>query len=304
MTVAQFEEREFGEPLNAQLTGGSGLFWPPGQVLEHVVGFDAALMVTDVAFWASIGFGAAPAGLVIQRSWWPGWPSHLLRPLFAFRTPPPFRLNLFLQHKRPEHLTFGKEWKHWKAAYYRFVLTPHQQRALEACANSLGPAGYVAYGSPAFHLRPDLFAHIEHRTLAANTHFAPALSLVNHARYTYVAARAAGQAHSEPVKVQPLLFMNGPPHEPPKPPSDGSGGDGPTPEELLDAAKKAARAAVEASPAIVGNREAFERAIVRARGLLDLLGPGLDGHGRTAADAFTVAAIFARMSGVQWMVSG
>jgi hypothetical protein len=280
------------------------LLWSPGQVLEAIVGFDVALMVMDLSFWASIGFGAAPHGLPVLGSWWPGWPSLLLRPLFRFRTPPPFRLNLFLQYKRPEHLTQGKERKHWKAAYFRFALTSHQQRALEACATSLGPGGHVAYGSPAFFRRTDLFAYTENRTLADNTHFAPALQLANHSRYTYVSARAAGMAHSEPVEVQPLSFSDGPPHVPPAHPGDGGAGDAPTPEALLNAAKKAARASVEASPVIVGSREAYERAIERARGAINFVRPGIDGAARTAVDAYMAAAIFARMSGVQWMVSG
>src|SRR5580692_2241170 len=109
MALAEFEEKELEGPLNAQLTGGTGLLWSPGQVLEAIVGFDAALMVTDLSFWASVGLGPLPPGLPVVPSWWHGWPSPLLRPLFRLRTPPPFRLNLFLQYKRPEHLTAGKE---------------------------------------------------------------------------------------------------------------------------------------------------------------------------------------------------
>ena len=45
MPLAEFEEKELEGLLNAQLTGGSGQMWTPGQVLESIVGFDAALMV-------------------------------------------------------------------------------------------------------------------------------------------------------------------------------------------------------------------------------------------------------------------
>jgi len=300
--LAQFEEKELEGPLNAQLCGGSGLLWSPGQVLEAVVGFDAALMVTDISFWASLGFGHVPHGLPVQSSWWPGWPSLLLRPLFMFRTPPHFRLNLFLQYKRPEHLERGKEAGHWNSAYFRFAVTPHQQRALEACARSLGVDGHVAYGSPAFFKRADLFTHTENRTLASNTHFAPAMDLATHSLYTYVSARAPGKAHSEPVEVKPLLFLNEPPQDPPEPPGDGGPPDGEAPNALLSAAKKAARASAEASPTIVGSRELYERAIERARRAITFIQPGLDERGRAAADAYVVAAIFSRMSGIQWMI--
>ncbi|HVV53329.1 MAG TPA: hypothetical protein VHO06_26975 [Polyangia bacterium] len=303
MPLAEFEEKELEGPLNAQLTGGSGRIWTPGQVLESIVGFDAALMVTDVSFWASVGFGPTPSGLPVSPLWWPDWPSVLLRPVLRFRDPPPFRLNLFLQYKRPQHLKRGKEWRHWRSAYFRFDLTPHQQLALESCANSLGADGHVAYGSPAFFRRADLFAHTEGRTLAANTHFAPVLRLAKHSRYTYVSAHSAGKGHSDPVSIHPLSlsFPDGP-HDPPPPPSDGGGGDGHTPDGILSAAKKAARAAVDASPLIVGSREAFDRAIERARGLLGLVRPPMEERGSSAADNYLVASQFAYMSRVQWLV--
>lgn len=301
MPLAEFEEKELEGPLNAQLTTGSGLIWTPGQVLEAVVGIDAALMVTDAAFWASVGFGPVPPGLPASPLWWPGWPAVNDRPLFAFRTPPPFRLNLFLQYKRPYFLKRGKEYRHWRSAYFRFDLTPHQQRALEACANSLGDRGYVAYGSPAFSRRADLFTFQEQRSLAANTHFAPALELSKHSRYTYVSARSAGKGHSDPVTIEPVHFLDGPPHDPP-PPGDDGGGNGRSPDAVLSAAKKAARAAVEESPAIVGGHEAFDRAIERARGLFSFLRPRLDERGQAAADDYLTASLFARLSGVQWLV--
>jgi hypothetical protein len=301
MPLAEFEEKELENALNAQLTGGTGLFWTPGQVLESIVGFDSALMVTDLSFWASVGFGPTPAGLVVIPEWWRHWPIHVVERRFRRRTPPPFRLNLFLQYKRPQHLTRGKEWKHWQSSYFRFDLTPHQQRGLEACASSLGTQGHVAYGSPAFFRRADLFTFQEQRALAANTHFVPALKLANHARYTYVSANSAGKGHSDPVSITPLSFPEGPPHDPPPPAGDG-GGDDHTPEAILSAAKKAARASVDASPLMVGSAEAFERALARARGLLSLVRSGLDQRETAAADDFLVASQFAYLSRLQWLV--
>jgi hypothetical protein len=302
MPLAEFEEKELEGPLNAQLTGASGLLWTPGQVLEAIVGFDAALMVEGASFWASLGFEPTPSGLPVSASWWPGWPSILLRPLLRFRTPPPFRLNLFLQYKRPQHLTYGGQWRYWRSSYFRFDITPHQQRALEACAKSLGPAGHVAYGSPAFFRRSDLFAYTEDRTLPEKTHFAPVLKLTKHSRYTYVSPRAEGWGHSDPVRIKPLLFLNGPPHDPPPPSAEGGGGDGRTPDAILSAAKKAAQEGVEASPLIVGSRDGFDRAIERARRLLDLVRPRMNERGWAAADNYLVASQFAYRSRVQWLV--
>jgi len=192
-------------------------------------------------------------------------------------------------------------YRHWRSAYFRFDLTPHQQGALEACANSLGASGYVAYGSPAFSCRADLFTFQEQRTLAANTHFAPALKLSKHSRYIYVSAHSAGKGHSDPVTIEPVHFLDGPPHDPP-PPGDDGRGDGRSPDAVLSAAKKAARAAVEKSPAIVGGHGAFDRAIERARGLFGFLRPRLDERRQTAAEDCLTASLFARLSGVQWLV--
>ena len=309
MTIAEFEEKEFEGPINTQLSLGSPL-WSPGQVLERLVGFDAAIHVVIATFWASLGFGSVPLGLPVTAAWWSGWPALLLRPLFALRSPPPFRLNVFLQYKRPEYLVHGQEWKHWRVPYFRFDVTLHQQRSLEACARSLGGGGLVAYGSPTFYRRGELFLHVEQRSLVDNTHFAPVTALAGHRRYSYTSARAAGKAHSEPVDVEPISFAahadgeppRGPPDGPPHIPGGGGGGpDAPTPEVLFRAAKIATRAATEASPQIVGSIERLDAAIERAR---RLIGQGLlRGAEGEAIDAFLRATLFAHMSGVQWLVA-
>lgn len=274
--------------------------WSPGQVLEKVVGFDVALMVHDVSFWALHGYSAVPGGAAVLRTW---WPSMLARAALVLRPPPKFRLNVFLQYKRPEHLTGARcsEWSHWKAPYYRFFLTSHQQTALEACASSLGTNGLVAYGSPAFHKRADLFDHVEKRTLIANTHFARVSNLSGHERYTYVSASKPGQAHSEPVRIDPLNFDG---HEPPRPPfrpGDPPGDDPPDPLALLEQASRAATAAATASPAIVGTLDLFEAAVGRAETLVrGVQGPDGEPYER-ALRAFVRAMTFSRMANVQWL---
>lgn len=143
VAVVEFEEKEFEGPLNGQL-GLGGPLWSPGQVLEQLVGFDAAMLTIDAVFWASQGFAAPPLGAVVLPAWWPGFFSRLA---VRIRRPPPFRMNVFLQYKRPEHLSHSNasEWTLWKASYYRFWITSHQQLALVACATALGNSGLVAY---------------------------------------------------------------------------------------------------------------------------------------------------------------
>lgn len=302
MTWAQFEEKELEGPLNAQLSA-RGVFWSPGQVLEKIVGFDVAMVVSEVGFWASMGFGTVPSGRRVLSSWWPGWPSLFVRPLFRFRTPPTFTLNAFFQYKRPQYLSHGgSEWSAWASPYYRFDLTRHQQLALEACATSLGVHGLVAYGSPVFYQRDELFRHIEHGTLVNNTHFVEAVRLSGHARYTYVAPRKNGKAHSDPVDVEHISFGDDDGGQGTR--NDGNQSDGPPPAELLKQAKMAARAAVKASPDLVGSVERFESTVQRAQeGLREVLDEiEMGGESQTAVSAFLQASVFSHMSGISWCI--
>lgn len=300
---ADFEEKEFEGPLNSQLCLG-GPHWPPGQVLEAVVGFDAALLVQDSLFWALHGFATPPGGAAIRSSW---WPSFFARVALAIKSPPPFRLNLFLQHKRPEYLhgKLAKEWNDWGQPYYRFWTTAHQQAALESCALALGSHGLVAYACPAFHLRAALFHHIEHRTLRSNTHFAPASLLRGHERYTYVDALTQGKAHSTIEEVEPLRFLSGDNGgSPPRVPLGGNGGR--SPGELLADARRAAEAALRAGPALVGGVDAHREVVRRATAILPSELPQANRPPVSREDEsvqnFIFTAAFASMSRVAWVI--
>ncbi|AFE06570.1 hypothetical protein COCOR_05776 [Corallococcus coralloides DSM 2259] len=322
---AEFEEKEFEGPLNAQMGLGAPM-WSPGQVLEKVVGFDVALMVQGTALWAQQGFAVPPQGAVILPAWWP-W--GIARLAVKVRRPPPFRLNLFLQYKRPEYLRGAQagEWSKWKRSYYRFWIENHQQRALDACTKALGADGLVAYASPAFHSRVDLFRHVEARTLQANTHFAPASRLTGHGRYTYVDAVTPGKAHSKVVEVEPLRFLSGgdrdaPPRAPPgggdgdvpprAPPGGGDGdapprappggGDDGQPIKLLAAARRAADAAITSSPQIVGSGALLRTTVQRAiESLRAGPVPVPEAYEQPVQD-FIFAATFSWMSGIGWAV--
>jgi hypothetical protein len=302
---AEFEEKEFEGPLNTQLCLGTPM-WPPGQVLEAIVGFDVALMVQDAVFWGQQGFAAPPQGAAIQTSWWRPASAHLA---VQIPSPPSFRLNLFLQYKRPQYLHGAQagEWSDWQQAYYRFRTMAHQQSALDACAQALGANGLVAYASPAFNSRVDLYRHVEHRTLRANTHFAPASRLTGHELYTYVDATTPGKAHSEVVKVEPLRFLSGGNGKGPPPGTrggdGGDGGDGNRqPAELLADARHAADAAIAASPQVVGSKALFSAAVQRAAEVLRTVVPPVPGAYEQPVQDFIFAATFSSMSGVGWRI--
>src|SRR5262245_23462158 len=131
--LAEFEEKEVEGALNAQL---SGRLWSPGQVLEYFVGFDAALDIESSLHWSLLGYTTPPVGTTISVLW---WSSPAAQAALSQRPPPPFRLNLFLQYKRPEYLRSptAVEWPHWNAPYFRFNIVAHQQSALDSCAAGL-----------------------------------------------------------------------------------------------------------------------------------------------------------------------
>ncbi|SEU28484.1 hypothetical protein SAMN05443639_113173 [Stigmatella erecta] len=296
---AEFEEKEFEGPLNTQLCLGTPM-WSPGQVLEAIVGFDVALMVQDSVFWGQQGFAALPQGAAIHSSWWHSAIAHLA---VQVPSPPSFRLNLFLQYKRPQYLHVAQagEWSDWQKAYYRFRTMAHQQSALDACAQALGANGLVAYASPAFHSRVALYRHVEHRTLRANTHFAPASRLTGHELYTYVDATTPGKAHSEVVKVEPLRFLSGGNGGGPPPGPRGDGGNR-QPAELLADARRAAAAAIAASSQVVGNAALFRAAVQRAAEFLRTVFPPVPEAYEPPVQDFIFAATFSSMSGVGWRI--
>lgn len=205
MPPAEFEEKSFETPLNSQLLAGNTHLYAPGQVLESAVGFDAAMLAGHVGFWKLWhGLPGPMNGTVMNAAWW--GPS--ANPLPSL---PSFKLNLFLQYKRPVLLEKknASEWKHWGKSYFRYGITPHQQVALEKCAKGLGSHGLVVYASPSFWKLRDLYTHTTQGSLVNATNFAEVTSLTGHGVYTYVASGTHGIACSKPAKIPVLSGAGG-----------------------------------------------------------------------------------------------
>jgi hypothetical protein len=202
MPIAEFEEKEYENPTTAQLLQGSPCLYTPGQVLEYAIGFDAAMHVQQTAFWTIFGM-TPPPGERANPAWWS---------TFASTAPPrfpPFRLNLFVQYKRPFYVnrSRGREWVHWNRDYYRFPLTPHQQTALEQLSAGLGAQGLVVYASPTFHTHDELYSHTENQSLVRNSNFVRATGLTGHGTYTYCQSGTTGIACSDPKGVPSLDLL-------------------------------------------------------------------------------------------------
>ena len=128
MTPAEFEEKSYEAPLYNQLERGQRDVFTPGQVLESPLGFDRGLFLTQAALWETLGFDSPLRGAALAYYHWPPrW-----GPPDPRKQLPRFRLNLFLQAKRPVYYkrkprALGTI-STISAPLWAFRITEHQQR--------------------------------------------------------------------------------------------------------------------------------------------------------------------------------
>ena len=198
---SEFEEKQYEVLTDIELLDrNTRLIYPPGQVLEGMIGFDVALRTGHPRFWDL--FPPAPRpGVRLDRRWWQEWPQ--MPDMF-----PRIRFNVFIQYKRPEHITScrGAEWPGWRRPYYRYDLTQHLQQALANLERRVGGEAVITYACPAFHTLADLWDASRSGQLVENSNFAQPSSLAGHSRYSYVEPGRHGRRHSkgEPVTSEDL----------------------------------------------------------------------------------------------------
>ncbi len=208
---AHFEEKVFEQHLNNELLNGSHKFFPPGQVLENLVGYDVALHTENAVFWRTI---------LRNESWFKEFSVSYQKGVFLEETEnnleavfndafPPFQFNAFIQHKRPNKMLNSRaaEWDRWKKEYFRYDIVDHQQDILEKLESKIGDDGVVVYASPAFYKMEELWDAVDSRTVVSKTNFCQPHRLINHRRYTYTEAGSHGIAHSEPEEIQSKHFL-------------------------------------------------------------------------------------------------
>jgi hypothetical protein len=190
MRTAEFEEKEYEPALYNQLERWNRSLWQPGLVLESYLGFDAALFLSNPFLWELHGFSRRPRGLFAHRFRWPLWPAKL--PLTRL---PRFRVNCFIQAKRPE---FGSRLRKQLSAlgttrpYFRFAIEHDQQKALVAAANKLHKRALFTYAAPVFYRAQELFKHMTVGSIVQNSMFPDVLSLKNHSAWYYNKPGAIG----------------------------------------------------------------------------------------------------------------
>ncbi len=205
LTTAEFEEPEYRGGLFNQLATNQ-FVWEPGQVFEQYVGIDYALLCTHPAIAKLFNWGTVPPpGVELFRYNL----DYIWLTRGAQKKLPPFRLNMFVQAKRP---TYGRyapaalKAHGLRSPFWRFETTAHQQGALIALSNQLGSKAVVTYASPAFHKSADLYRHTINGTMVESSTFPDIALLANHDAWNYSAPGATGVANADPVAIQqPVL---------------------------------------------------------------------------------------------------
>jgi hypothetical protein len=188
--TAEFEEKEYEMAFNIELAGRRGAVISSGQVLEKIVGYDAAARPAGAnPIWDVLNVPRPRGVRLVQPHWHPG-------PAPDPDALPRRPVSLILQYKRPDfiHGAAAKQWHLWRAPYYRFAAAPrHQHNTLVRLERNLGADAVVRYAAPAFWRRADLEDRHIHRGVIAESGFVSALHLGRHIVWTYQRPGSVGR---------------------------------------------------------------------------------------------------------------
>lgn len=195
MVWAQFEEKEYesaalGEFMRPDSSGRSVAF-SAGQVLERIVGYDAAAAPSPEHVVWRILQSPRPAGVRLVPSMWAPQPQPAATRLP--RTP----ITLILQFKRPEYLygASAGQWRFWGQPYFRFGRDAQQQRVLHLLERNAGNDALVRYAAPAFWQWGQLeAAHLQGQVVQMSGFVSPS-RLARHRWWTYLTPGIDGRAN-------------------------------------------------------------------------------------------------------------
>lgn len=194
MRRPEFEERQFGDALVDEISAGLRWAVTPGQVIENILGFDAATTM-GAALASRVASGAAPPGLVLQPGHWSGLPNQP-----EAKVLPRFVVSLILQHKRPEfhdHWS-SRQYHHWRGPYYRFSVEEHQHHVLQTLEGRVVARALVRYSSPAFLTYDELYDLQMRSLLSERSTFVAPTALGPHRTWSYRDGGTHGYANPEP----------------------------------------------------------------------------------------------------------
>jgi hypothetical protein len=215
MKEAEFEEKTFEHYFVKALSkkGGANSF-SPGQVLEEALGFDFAF---QISWWIQFRYFR-----FLMRPYFMPMPGIGLDELNEgmaklSRKIPKYRLNFFVQAKRPQLVEGhkGNEWKCWEQPYFRYSIKTSQQNTLQRLFNLAKNRAAVVYAAPAMYQMAELIECDNRGTILQETNVVSVDYLTQrttdektgiiteqpHKKYSYVKAGSHGYAHSKPKEV-------------------------------------------------------------------------------------------------------
>lgn len=200
--TCDFEEKQYEIALTFELVNGTTEFFPSGQVLEALVGYDVALSPGDPRIWKLLDAGMPP-GALLDPTLWIDFPT---RPSPAEL--PPKLVSLILQVKRAKYLDHWRAGQHdyWRGPYFRFHTDARQQLRLERLESRLGTLALVRYVAPAFLTYTDLYRNQLNRRLATHSSFVSPSALTGHRLWSYAAPGTVGYANPEGREVESDTF--------------------------------------------------------------------------------------------------
>lgn len=187
---AEFEEKTYESYFTIELAKQYPIFFPPGQVCEGWLGFDAAFYITSSTF----------------RSYPLRGKNYLNKLPFQIQNlPKQMKANCFFQYKKPNFLTNSnaKEWEYWKDSYFRYKICKSQQKLLEDIKSKLNNS-LVLYASPATVSLSELFHFYENSKIIENSNFTAVEKLKNHHVNTYRRSGNFSIACSEMEEIRSL----------------------------------------------------------------------------------------------------
>lgn len=203
MSRAQFEEKSYEIAYATELSLGIGagsMVYSPGQVLEHILGFDAAADPQQHHVIWSVLTAPRPPGVVLSPRF------------FGFALPGPAGpqplprspLSVILQFKRPDYLagTRAKQWALWREPYFRFERDMRQHVVLTRLERRLQGSALVRYAAPAFHLYDELEAAQLSKTVIARSGHVSPLALGRHRVWTYLEPGIKGKANPSGITIE------------------------------------------------------------------------------------------------------